>query len=385
MQIEKSFGIGSYHFGIRKKPPFEFKGSHYLAELKTSLSKISNFDNLKIDFDKDFEKEIEQIVKPLPNLEDEGGYFPYPSRLQIEFDLYIPFRIQAELTDIEEKFLRTFSEKFKIKIFYTYHFPVALIETIDPSKENDPSTAVQIVREFIRRELTSEKSPFIRFECIGPSPFHLDCYIKPKQPEDESSWLIEPVESIERGYDEVIFYYNTQEIVDSDEAMEYLMPSIEDEFGLFYKYVQIRQERMHAWQVIQTSLTELQRMQNASGVKAYFNRFFKRPSLIGKLFTDLATFEAKDIFNDRIRQNEYNEVYRLKDETFFKTFIDKEFEEKYHYPVKQITELVKFYEGRRVKSVELVIAIVAAILGGAIGAFLTIYFQSGQQLPPTGH
>jgi hypothetical protein len=46
---------------------------------------------------------------------------------------------------------------------------------------------------------------------------------------------------------------------------------------------------------------------------------------------------------------------------------------------------VKFYEGRRVKSVELIIAIIAAILGGAIGAFLTIYFQTGQTLPPTGH
>lgn len=378
MSLEKNFGIGSYHFGIRKQPPFEFKGSLYIGELKNVLSKIPNLDNLNIQFDKEFENEVEQITQALPNSEDEGGYFPYPSHLDIKFDLYIPFRIQAELGNTDEKFLQTFSEKFRIHIFQSYHFPVAIIETLNPSKDNDPSKAVQIVREFIRQEITPNSSPFIRFECIGPSPFHLDCYIKPKEPDEKNNyWLIEPEQSIERGYDKIVFYYNSQEIKDSDEALGYLMTSIEDEFGLCYKYIQIRQQRMYSWQTIQESLQELQTMQNQFGFKAYFNRLFKRPSLIGKLFTDLAIFEARDIFNGRIRQNEYNEVYKLKDEMFFKTFIDKEFDEKYEYPVKQITELVKFYEGRRVKSVELSIAIIAAILGGAIGALLTIYFQTG--------
>ena len=382
--MEKSFGIGCYHFGIRQDTPFTFKGSHYISELRTALSKIPNLDNLKIDTDGDFENEIEEIKEPLPNLADEGGYFPYPPYLDIQFDLFIPFRIQAELCDTEEKFLSTFSEKFRIRISQSYHFPFAIIETLNPSKDNDPSNAVQIVREFLEKELTKEKSSFIRFECIGPSPFHLDCFIKPKEPEKNGNWLIEPDVSIERGYDKITFYYNAKEIVDSDEALEYLMTSIEDEFGLFYKYVQLRQERMHSWAIIQNSLQKLQTMQNAHGIKGFFNRLFKRPSLIGKLFTDLATFEAKDIYNNGIKQNEYNEVYRLKDEMFFKSFIDKEIEEKYEYPVKQITELVKFYEGRRVKSVELIIAIIAAILGGAIGAFLTIYFQSNQSIPVTG-
>jgi hypothetical protein len=382
MTIEKNFGIGSYHFGVRKNPPFEFKGSDYLSELKRSLSQISNLDNLTIESDKEFENVVQKITDPLPNSEDEGGFFPDAFQLEISFELYIPFRIQAELGNTEEKFLRTFSEKFKIHLFQSYYFPVAIIETLNPSKENDPSKAVQIVREFIRKELTPVKSPFIRFECIGPSPFHLDCYIKPEKPQEvNANWLINPIESIERGYDKIIFYYNSKEIKDSDEALEYVMSSIMDEFGLCYKYIQLRQAKMHSWAAIQNLLQELQEMQTAKGIKGYFSRLFKRPALIGKLFTDLAGFEAGDIFDEKILQNEYDEVYRIKDELYFKTFIDKEFRQKYEYPVKQITDLVKFYEGRRVKSVELIIAIIAAILGGAIGAMVTIYFQTQPTIP----
>ena len=124
-------------------------------------------------------------------------------------------------------------KKFRIRISQSYHFPFAIIETLNPSKDNDPSNAVRIVREFLEKELTKEKSSFIRFECIGPSPFHLDCFIKPKEPEEDTYWLIEPEESIERGYDKITFYYNSKEIDNSDEALEYLMTSIEDEFGLF--------------------------------------------------------------------------------------------------------------------------------------------------------
>lgn len=278
----------------------------------------------------------------------------------------------------EEKFLNTHSEKFLVRVIHTYYFPIAIIETLNPVKQNDPSKGVQIVREFLKRELSSEKSPYIKFEFIGPSPFHLDCFISPHENEDDSFWLINTEEIIERGYDTLIFFYNSKEIKESDEALEYIMDSIEDEFGFYYKYVQLRVEKMYSWEKIEDSLKDLQNIQNSKGIRGFFSRLFKRQALIGKLFSELATFEAREIYLNSIRQNEYNEVYKAKDELYFKNFIDKEREEKYVYPVKQVTELVKFYEGRRVKSVELIIAIVAAILGGTIGTMLTIYLQTGK-------
>lgn len=107
-----------------------------------------------------------------------------------------------------------------------------------------------------------------------------------------------------------------------------------------------------------------------------FQRFFKRPRLIGKLFTDIATFEGNIIFKDSLQQNEYKEIFSVKEEIFFKTLIDKKLEEKLDYPVKQTTDLINFFESRRVKSLELITALIAAILGGAIGALLTISLQN---------
>jgi len=150
MNKEKAFGIGCYHFGVKKSPPFNFKGTEYLEELKLALSRISNLNNLKIKSDESFKEWTTKITEELPNLEDDESFFPHPFKLNIDFELYIPFRIQEEITEEKEKFIGTYGENFKVKIIQSFHLPVAVVEIIDPTKKPDPSTAVQIVREFIR-------------------------------------------------------------------------------------------------------------------------------------------------------------------------------------------------------------------------------------------
>ena len=382
MSKEKAFGIGCFHFGVKKSPPYEFKGSDYLSELNKALSKISSLTNLKIDADDDFKNLKENITENTENIENNEGYFPHALILDIEFELYIPYRIQAEITGTKEKFLSTFTENFNVKIVQSYHLPVAIVETKNPIKKNDPSRAVQIVREFIRHELTENKSDYLRYECLGPSPFHLNCYLEPLKPEHSGEWLFSSEEELSKGYDNLTIYYNEDEIKDADEALEYLTSSIRDEFGFFYECVQTRNKKMHFWQTIQENLSSLLEIQNSKGVKGFYKKFFIRPTLIGRLFTDIATFEGDDILNSGIQQNVYKQVFSLKDEILFKTFIDNELEERNEYPIKQTTDLTTFFESRRVKSLELVIALMAAILGGIIGALLTIYLQSGHTPTP---
>lgn len=377
MSKQKSFGIGCFHFGVKKNPPFYFTGSDYVLELNQALSKISSLTNLKIDTDDEFKKFGLSITEATENLGNDEGYFPYSLVFDLDFELYIPFRIQAEITGTEEKYLSTFTENFKVKIRQSYYLPVAIIETTNPTEKNDPSSAVQIVREFIRRELTDTKSDYIRFECLGPSPFHCDFFIEPKKPDENEDWLFCPEEELKKGYDNLIIYYNSDEINDANEAFEYLSGAIQDEFGFFYKCIQTRNAKMHNWHTIQENLHSLLEIQNAKGLNGIFQRFIKRPTLIGKLFTDIATFEGSDIFKSGMQINEYKETFSVKDEIFFKTLIDKQLEEKLDYPIKQTTNLIHFFESRRVKNLELITALIAAILGGAIGALLTISLQGG--------
>jgi|GEM_PF-1749750 len=378
MSTQKSFGIGCFHFGVRKNPPFTFSGSEYLDELKKSLSKITSLTNLKIDTDEEFKEFETSITESLENLDYGNDFFPHTLILEIEFDIYIPYRIQAELSDTNEKYLSTFTENFKVKIFQSYYLPVAVVETVNPTEENDPSSAVQIVREFIKKELISSKSEYIKFECLGPSPFHCDFFISPQETDQTDDWLFNPVEEIKKGYDRLTIYYNPVSINNANEAFDYLYDSIQDEFGFFYKCIQRRSSKMHNWFLIQEDLTSLLDLQKAKGFKGAFRRIFNKPRLIEKLFTDIAIFEGDDIFQTSIQHNDYKSTFSIKDEIFFKTFIDKELEEITNYPVKQTTELIHFFESRRTKGLERSTALISAILGGVIGALLTISLQDGK-------
>lgn len=376
MSTVKAFGIGCFNFGVKKNPPFDFKGTTYLKELENCLIKIPNLNNLNIYTDDDFKNLSFKVKNTLPYLEDSGDCFPNPDILDITFDLFIPFQIQAEINETEEKYLDTHSENFKIYIHNNYHFPITIIEVVNPVKEANPSSAVRIVREFLKKVISDNNEKYILFETLGPSPFHLDCYIKPQNPDESNpDWLFNPVETPDKGFDIITFYYNTAKIKDSDEALDYLREYIADELGFYYKYVSFRNEKMHHWSEIQVLLNKLVAIQKIKGIKGFWQKLFKRSSLIGDVFTELAEFEGNDIELSGLRQNEYNEIYHVKDQTFFQPFIDNELNEQINYPIKQISQLVTFFESRRVKSVELLIVLVAALIGGAIGALLTIYYS----------
>ena len=139
---------------------------------------------------------------------------------------------------------------------------------------------------------------------------------------------------------------------------------------------------MHFWIRIQENLNTLLEIQNTKGITGFYKRFFIRPKLIGQLYIDLATFEVENIYQKYTQHNEYNHAFSVKDEIFFKSLIDRQLEEKLEYPVKQTVELLKFFESRRVKSLELITTLTAAILGGAIGALLTISLQKIQPNVP---
>jgi len=375
MSEKKYFAIGCFNFGVKKNPPFEFKGSEYLKELEKQLSKISNLTNLLIETDDDFSDYKENISKKIINIQNGNGSFPNPLILDIEFDLYIPFKIQAKLGGGKKKYLRTYTENFKIRISNSFYAPVAVIECINPKKKNAPSSAVQIVREYIRNEFKEKKSDYIRFEYLGPSPFHLDCFLIPEKPKNDTEWLFKTTEFNQKGYDELTIHYNNEEFENADEAMFNLVPSIIDELGFYYSFQQERVHKMREWSSLQKKLNKLLKIEKSKGILGVYKKFFLRQKLIGKLFIGIATFEGQNIYGDNFFKNNYKQTFLIDEDVFFKNFIDKELAEKQEYPIKQISELINFLESRRVKSVELTMTIIAAILGGVVGALITIYMQ----------
>ncbi|MBA7492338.1 hypothetical protein ES702_02888 [subsurface metagenome] len=379
MENKLSFGIGCFHFGIKKTSPFKFKGSEYIKELRTALQSISNIDKIDIRYLDEFKNwSFDLAPQELPNIGEGKGFFPKPWYMVIGFEMYIPFRIQAKLLGRKALSLETFTERFKISLHYAYHFPVTFIEPVNPSQESDPSTAVKLVREFLEQEFKSSKSDYIQFEYLGPSPFHANCYIQPGETKDYNNvgWEFQAKIYSQEGYNEVVFYFNPGIFTKAEKAKEIIKEKIQHELGLFYKIVQLEVVKMHNWERIEKLTEDLVSIQRITWVKSFLKKVFILPKHINEAFISIAEFESDEIFFNSTIQNDYRYFYSDKKvDTYFQSYIDNRIKEKLTYPAKQRFQLISFFEGRRIKSVEnfviFITAIISAVIGGVIVVLLT--------------
>ncbi len=378
MENRLLFGIGCFHFGIKKIPPFRFRGSEYIKELRTALQSISNIDidNINIYCEDVFKNESTDVTQELPNIGEGNGFFPEPICMDIEFEVYIPFQIQEQLLKgvykIEALSLKTYTERFKISLHHTHYFPVAFIEPISPSQESTPSDIVIIVREFLKQEFESSKSDYIQFECLAPSPFKADCYIQPGEAKDDNKvdWKFKVKIYPQKGYKEMVFYFNPIIFTKAEEAKKVIKNEIQCELGLFYKIVQREVVKMNDWQKIQKLAEDLVSIQRMMGIKG-FRKKFELSKRIKEAFTSIVEFESDEIFFNNIRQKDYRDIYSNKKiDTCFQSYIDNKIKEQFIYPTEKTVQLISFFESRRTKIIENLVIFISAVICVVIGWFL---------------
>src|SRR5207248_2252287 len=108
-----------------------------------------------------------EVTETPSDLDQGEGHFPPLNACWIHFKIYIPARVQQELSG---KFAAddTGTETFIVFVEYAYEGPVSYVVLENPAAgDRDPSTAVRIVRLFLEREIDTAKTP-IRFELLGP-------------------------------------------------------------------------------------------------------------------------------------------------------------------------------------------------------------------------
>lgn len=371
------FGIGCYHFGIRENPPSKLTGEDYVKELNRTLQSLSNINNVEIECDEEFKSSLIDTSMGLPNIESGEGFCPSPTYCYIAYEVFIPQRIQVELRSPSFFKLETFTEYFRVSMHYPYHLPVAFIEPVNPTEKCSPSDAVQIVRKFLEQEFNNNNaSSLLRFVSLGPSPFHADCCIQcGEEKHPETKWRYKAIRHQKLAYDEVVFLYNPHVYRDVEEAKEEIFEDIARELGLFYELVQQEAGIMHTWDEIEEMVNNLVLIQRERGVKGIAKRFLKRSQILNELVTSLVQFGSNQHFLNAMAQRDYKNIYSTGEDSPFKPFLDKELRETYFYPIEEISKLITFVESRRAKGVEYLILLTSTILGGAIGALLTIAFS----------
>jgi len=250
IQEALSFGVGCFHFGIRRSLPLTLKGTEYLEELRNRLEGIPNVDHIVVDSYGISESDTTEVNEPLTSIEEGYNFFPPPaSGFDVSFEIYIPHRIQDQLAPFDRKVF-TCTERFRVYIRNPYFFPIAFVEAIEPSGDCQPSDAVVVVREFLQKHFDQLEQDGVGFDVLGPSPFHADFFLQAgtgsEKGYDNSGFRFKPV--YQRGYDRMIFFFDASLYGEIDEARESLFCELGEEIGVFYRLEHLNLMRMWQWQ-----------------------------------------------------------------------------------------------------------------------------------------
>ena len=297
--------------------------------------------------------------------------------MQVKFDLYLPFRLQEKhLHPIKCK---TFTENFKVTINPNYFgIPVVIIELVDPSEEPEPSCSVAAIRKFLEHELPDNDESVIYLDFLGPSPFHANVYLSLKDSADSGDETCEYFEvdvQRRRGYDSICIQANPDIFESLDDAKDFFIYSAIDELSHYYWVIQYKIRRDDQWDDLRRQAEDITSRLGKKGWAGLREKFINLPFILDSAVKSLVEFEIDKIIWDRGQSSCYHDTYDSgEDIPIFKSYIDNELSNIPNYPVNRLSELINFVEGRRAKGVELLVIMVAGLLGGAVGSILTLAF-----------
>ena len=368
-----AFGVGSWDFGLRYDGPvpFSLDMEQYITRLKAGLEADPSLNNLEI---------LpwpggEQFIFTQWNLrETDTGPAIFPGRslslYRIKFDLHIPRRYHGELTEPFPTRFKT--ENVRIHVHYPF-VPVCFVELVDTDTSSDPSQAIVVARRYMERWLNKPSNDVV-FTSIGPSPFHADFYLEGYKTPNNTDRTFECQILDSRGYANVSFRCCTEQYKTAAEASRELFHALNDELDFFYEVKRLGSERYQKWdEVRQLASNVIERFKTTGW--AQFLHALTRGGNVAALRVSLVEFEEENLWNDQRLNEAYRRLYGGEMVTFLKSFADTALKNRFMFATKQLIDLIEFIERRRSKSIELLIILFAALVGGVAGSIITSITQ----------
>jgi hypothetical protein len=372
----KSFGIGCFHFSIKNGDSKTISIKDYIEEVTRTLESLTTVTEVRCSYDESTSNLEIDISSPNPRLKDSDDCYPQILFFDLSFCIYIPSRIQANLIETHEEYIDTGSENFRVRILHDWHGPLSYVEPIGAGLDSKPSTGVQVVRNYLRREIEKVET-FLIPDFLGPSPFHADIYLVfDKNKVQSSENIFEAQINHNPGYDQIIFSCSADEFTSEEQALEELYEKLTQEIAFFY-YLNLKESRkMHRWHEIQETLHSILSFEDESSKKSIKDRFHLKPKLFRKAFKNIGLLKGKNIFDKSTIEQNYNSIYLSdKHQTYLKTFIDQEISEHLTYPIEETSELLRYFDQKTSKAFELTTLIISSILGGIVGSIITVSFS----------
>jgi len=329
--------------------------ARHLDDVKSALEDIDNVSDLEIVFDSTRLAE----ASPDDTLDDDDD--PLFIDGSIEFDLFLPIRVQQHYGlghSVEV-------ERFHVSITHAFYFPVTFIHYTVPDQEDatefSPSGSIIIAREFLQEKLKDH--PKVKFNYIGPSPFHAKLIVKSLDGEEGES----TVEIVSRGYNTIFVKVSD----DEDDLMQVVSDRYLDILSCYYGIIWRRVSLYRSQARIIGQVRGLVDMGESKFPLASLKTMSKRKTTITEIFTDILDDKVQRISLDGF-VNEATRDGTIAHDNILRHFLDDALSEIPKLPTDEIRKVVDIVEGRRSSFLQNGATLLAGLLGAIIGSLLTI-------------
>jgi hypothetical protein len=341
------FGIGSYCFSVESD-----QIGRWGELVESTLRALPSVSDIEVDF-----------TPPFASREDSttGGVFP--ARAFLAFSVHIPKRLQTNPWDSREYNV----ENFTVMSFYELSRPVTFIISEGDAPGESGSTAMFVVREFLRKELATRPGP-AQFNVLGPTPFHADLSLEPADQVERFELSLEP----RPGYGRFRFTYSKESFESPRTAAANLFFLIKDELNLYYGLVDRRNSRLNENQEVANMTESIIEQYQAGGLKSRVWRFFTVGSKLRKLAMSsiLARYRQQEDVSDC--REDITAHYSYNKFPCFKDYVEREVSEDYSSDWSIARELAALLDEARSRQIELTGVIVSALAGGLAGALVSV-------------
>jgi hypothetical protein len=327
---ELSFGVGCFRFTYWDDKADSVKSETVLAAVRGALEALPAVNNLEV-LPSLSPDEISMDDKLRPLLEA-GDAVVSPRAEQLDFELYIPERVQA-----------------------------TLIQRALPGLGPDTGT-----ERFLRANF-KDPAGKVTFEALGPSPFHADFYVALGPLAGGQSFSLKRARP--RGYADLRFVANEDTFGSTEEALDALLFELSHELGLFYDVTSLRVQAIREWDILSEQIDQLLEARQSPSRK---ERKPRSLSPLDHLMNDLARFELAQVTRQGTIAEHKRRLYDSDVDKYLVEFAEESIKEFPQYPTEQVGRVLAFHWSRRQKRLEYAVAAVSALIGGVAGSLITL-------------
>jgi len=365
--------FGSFHFSWLPGDGRTYSGAEYLGALSTAVKQTPGISDVSLERDKRFE--AKQISPPDQTrvLRDGELPFPYAGFTHLTFVIDISESVRDRFSPRGESTNSDIGTRLFVVVAQGWATAQAMVVPLDAPEDFDgPSLGVAIAREFLYDAFPQDGAKnAIYFQCIGPSPAHVDISLQPGKPENT---LVHPFwrRSYTRpSYGKYVFCYDRAKFSSGLGAAWDFFRIVNGELDIFYRLVMVERRLRLAWNSVQGDVEQIRSLQAQPGLKGGLRRFRSRRA-VGDAFISLADIELEQLEARQQLTRDAKRAYEPGGTGVLQEMVDGEFDDFRDFPIEQVSTVLRLFEDRGLGDRELLVVALSAIIGGLVGAAATL-------------